>query len=158
MERASGNIFIRTNYLADKPNNRVHGHKHNFDHTTYIQKGWVLIVAKLEDGSVVEQQFASAEHAYVRELEWMRDDEETIPIINKDYEIKFFDKYAKIPEGYKEVEYKPIGNHALIKAGVEHEIIQLSPDSIFDCVYSHRDAQGEIIQNMLAVSDMEIYS
>lgn len=37
-------------------------------------------------------------------------------------------------------------SHALIVAGAEHEITTLEPDTIFWCVYSHRNAQGEVVQ------------
>lgn len=35
---------------------------------------------------------------------------------------------------------------ALIKAEVKHEIVATSPNSEFWCVYSHRTAQGDIVQ------------
>ena len=36
-------------------------------------------------------------------------------------------------------------SHVLIKAGVRHEIKALEPDTIFWCVYSHRNPQGEVV-------------
>lgn len=38
-------------------------------------------------------------------------------------------------------------SHALIKAEVGHEITALEDGTIFWCVYSHRDPQGEVWQN-----------
>jgi quercetin dioxygenase-like cupin family protein len=37
-------------------------------------------------------------------------------------------------------------NWVLIKAGVEHKIISLEADSLAHCIYSHRNAQGEVVQ------------
>lgn len=37
-------------------------------------------------------------------------------------------------------------SHALIEAGVRHELIPLVEGTIFWCVYSHRDAQGAVVQ------------
>ena len=37
-------------------------------------------------------------------------------------------------------------SHALIRAGVEHEITALEDNTVPWCVYSHRDPQGEIVQ------------
>ncbi len=34
--------------------------------------------------------------------------------------------------------------HFLVKADVEHEITALEDDTVFWCVYSHRDPQGEV--------------
>jgi hypothetical protein len=36
--------------------------------------------------------------------------------------------------------------HFLVKKDVEHEITALEDDSEFWCVYSHRDPQGEVVQ------------
>ena len=36
-------------------------------------------------------------------------------------------------------------NYILIRAGVEHEITALE-DSKFDCIYSHRTPQGEVVE------------
>ncbi len=35
-------------------------------------------------------------------------------------------------------------SHFLVKADVEHEITALEDDTIFWCVYSHRDPQGQV--------------
>lgn len=36
--------------------------------------------------------------------------------------------------------------HFLVKADVRHEITAIAPDTIFWCVYSHRNPQGDIVQ------------
>lgn len=37
--------------------------------------------------------------------------------------------------------------HALIKAGIEHEITALEDNSVFWCVYAHRTPQGDVVQD-----------
>lgn len=37
-------------------------------------------------------------------------------------------------------------SHFLVRAGVEHEITSLEDDTTYWCVYSHRNAQGEVVQ------------
>ena len=37
-------------------------------------------------------------------------------------------------------------DHMLVRAEVEHEITSLTDDVEFWCVYSHRDAQGNVVQ------------
>lgn len=95
-EWASGNIFIRRNRLSDV-GDRVMGHKHKFDHTTFIIKGAVHVVATLPDGRVIERDFEA-------------------------------------------------GEHFLTRADVLHEITATLPNTVFNCVYSHRDPQGRIVQ------------
>lgn len=51
MEYASGNIFIRE-MRFDRAGDVVQGHTHNFDHTTYVARGSLLVEALNEDGSV----------------------------------------------------------------------------------------------------------
>lgn len=36
--------------------------------------------------------------------------------------------------------------HFLVKAEVRHRIVATKPDTVFWCVYSHRDAQGDVVQ------------
>jgi quercetin dioxygenase-like cupin family protein len=52
MEFVSGNIFIRE-MVFEKAGDVVEGHKHNFDHTTYVARGALLIEALDADGSVI---------------------------------------------------------------------------------------------------------
>lgn len=37
-------------------------------------------------------------------------------------------------------------SHALIKADVEHEITSLEDNTTYWCVFSHRNSQGEVVQ------------
>jgi quercetin dioxygenase-like cupin family protein len=39
---------------------------------------------------------------------------------------------------------KPNQNHVLIKAGVKHKLIALEDNSLYQCVYTHRDTRGEV--------------
>lgn len=49
-----------------------------------------------------------------------------------------------LPDIYKEV--REGGYRLLIKADVLHNIIAIYEHTIFDCVYSHRTPQGDVIQ------------
>lgn len=51
MEYVSGNIFIREMSFLQK-GEEIGGHAHNFDHTTYVVRGALLIESFNEDGSV----------------------------------------------------------------------------------------------------------
>lgn len=51
MEYASGNIFIREMRFP-KAGAVVHGHAHNFDHTTYVARGSVRVERLAPDGTV----------------------------------------------------------------------------------------------------------
>jgi quercetin dioxygenase-like cupin family protein len=95
-EWASGNIYIRDNPLA-KAGDKVAGHKHNFDHTSYVVHGSVHVRAVLPDGRIIERDF-----------------------------------YA--------------GQWFLVKKDVEHEITALEDRTLFHCIYSHRNPQGDVVQ------------
>lgn len=64
-EWVSGNVFIRPNKLTEA-GDVIHGHKHNFDHTTIVFTGAVHVRAVLPDGSVREGDFAAPSHFLVR--------------------------------------------------------------------------------------------
>lgn len=51
MEYVSGNIFIREMAFAQK-GDVVNGHAHNFDHTTYVVRGSLLVESLNADGTV----------------------------------------------------------------------------------------------------------
>ena len=60
---------------------------------------------------------------------------------------------AKLPQGQEiESDFSAPGHpngyssHAVIKAGVEHEITALEPDTVFWCIYAHNTPQGTISQ------------
>jgi quercetin dioxygenase-like cupin family protein len=59
MEFASGNVFIREMAFA-KAGDVVEGHKHNFDHTTYVIRGALLIESLNEDGTVKQSAIKRA--------------------------------------------------------------------------------------------------
>lgn len=65
MEFASGNIFLRPNNLA-KAGDECVGHKHNFDHTTFVVAGKVHVRGETPDGRVIEQDFEAGEHFLVK--------------------------------------------------------------------------------------------
>jgi len=65
MELVSGNIFLRPNELP-KAGDYVDGHKHNFDHTSFVIKGSVHVVATLPNGTVIERDFAAGQHFLIR--------------------------------------------------------------------------------------------
>lgn len=51
MEFVSGNVYIRE-MRFDKAGDQVHGHAHNFDHTTYVAAGALRIEELATDGAV----------------------------------------------------------------------------------------------------------
>lgn len=53
MELISGNIFIRPMQFA-QAGDVVQGHTHNFDHTTYVVRGSLLIEAVDAEGNVTK--------------------------------------------------------------------------------------------------------
>lgn len=42
---------------------------------------------------------------------------------------------------------KPSMNMLLIKAGIEHKLTALEDNSKYECLYLHRDARGELVEN-----------
>lgn len=44
-------------------------------------------------------------------------------------------------------------SHFLVKKDVEHKITALEDNTTFWCVYSHRDAQGEVVQEKTGLYD-----
>jgi quercetin dioxygenase-like cupin family protein len=52
MDFISGNIFVRE-MRFDRVGGARDGHRHNFDHTTYVVRGAIRIEQLAEDGSVV---------------------------------------------------------------------------------------------------------
>lgn len=63
MEFISGNIFIREMAL-EKKGDVVKGHTHNFDHTTYVVRGSVLIESLNPNGSVKQKVVKKAEEGH----------------------------------------------------------------------------------------------
>lgn len=100
MEFISGNIFVRE-MAFEKAGNVVHGHTHNFDHTTYVARGALRFEQLDGEGSVVR----SVDKRSTKGRNWV-----------------------------------------LIKAGACHRITALEDHSMGHCIYSHRDPQGEVVQ------------
>ena len=63
MEYVQGNIFIRE-MRFDKAGDCISGHTHNFDHTTYVAKGEVLIEAVDEAGDVLRSRLIKASDGF----------------------------------------------------------------------------------------------
>lgn len=55
-EWISGNIFIRANENMHK-GDVIKGHKHNFDHTSFVTEGSVHVKGICPDGRVIEGKF-----------------------------------------------------------------------------------------------------
>jgi hypothetical protein len=53
---------------------------------------------------------------------------------------------AKLENGQEIVREAEAPAHFLIRAHVRHEITALSDNTVYWCVYSHRDHQGEVVQ------------
>lgn len=65
LEQVSGNIYIRPVRLA-KEGDILPGHKHNFDHTTFVISGRVKVVATCDEGCHWEKEFDSGEFFLVK--------------------------------------------------------------------------------------------
>lgn len=63
-EGASGNIFLRHNWLDDV-GDCVPGHAHEFDHTSFVLNGRVHVDCVLRDGTKKSGDFGPGEHFLV---------------------------------------------------------------------------------------------
>lgn len=91
-EYASGNIYLRPVHLKTK-GAQVEGHKHNFDHTTFIVKGSVHVLATCDEGCRKEQDFTAGQHFLIRK-DWMHD------ITALEDNVEFYCIYAhRTPQG-----------------------------------------------------------
>jgi hypothetical protein len=150
MEWVCGDIFVRPNDIAE-PGVGVVGHTHNFPHATFARKGWILLrVIAPDTGLEYIEQFCSPEYLHVRSLlekyepqtilRPIRFDDLVDPETGrKTFAVKFIKAGEDVPEGGTEIFFAPKGWHRLIKAEYLHELVALSPYSMFDCVYAHRD-------------------
>jgi hypothetical protein len=60
---------------------------------------------------------------------------------------------ARFPDGRRvEADFKAPA-HFLVKAEVAHDIVATQPDTLFWCVYAHRDPQGEVVQRSTGWGD-----
>jgi hypothetical protein len=138
-EMASGNIFIRPINLKTT-GDIVEGHVHNFDHTTIFISGWWLIEARTPDGRNFTRQFASPCY--------LKNNTKARVVKYKNSYIKLNDHDLLLPDA-EEVKFEANFSHALIKKEVNHKLIVLDIEgnsAIAWCVYSHRTAQGHVIQ------------
>lgn len=53
---------------------------------------------------------------------------------------------AVFPDGRTMTQEFGRSEHFLVKAEVAHEIIALEDNTMFMCIYAHRDAQGQVTQ------------
>lgn len=156
-----GNIFFRPNMGRDV----VEGHGHNFSHVTRPNAGWVLIQA-LDDSDrvVAEVQACTAEFRRLRKLQLkyephavkrpirvkapkvVLDDRgepvQADPVVMVDH-IVFIGLGDAIPDGGEEIVLGFAPHEAEIPAGVRHRLLALSPGADWDCLYSHREPQGD---------------
>ena len=61
MELVLGNIFIRPNHLVNA-GDKIQGHTHNFDHTTYVVRGTIKITRTTPLGDVREVTINSTDN------------------------------------------------------------------------------------------------
>jgi hypothetical protein len=146
-----GNLFIRPNELAKY----VLGHKHNFDHGTFAKAGWILVQMLDDDFNIIKQtQIISKEYKRTHDL-ISKYEPNTIklpyhvPSINPLSpwgSVVLLGKDDFITDLATPIPHRPKGDRVLIGAGVMHAIWALSEGAAWDCIYSHRDAQGNITQ------------
>lgn len=119
MEFASGNIYIRE-MRFEKAGDSTNGHDHYFDHTTYVVRGAIRVerLRKVKDEATVVGGDGRTQ------------------VIPAQYEVE------------RVVEKRAIDgrNWLLIKAGVCHRITALEPNTLAHCIYSHRNPQGEVVE------------
>lgn len=154
MEWNSGNIRIRPNAF-DQVGMQIDRDLHNFDHTTFIRKGWLLARANLPNGTEIVEQFASPEYTEIRRLQLkyephkvlrpVRFPDTTNEIGRPQFNVVFIKQGEPVPAGGKEIEFEPAAWHALIRADVTHSFLMLAP-TVFDCTFAHRDPQGNVVQ------------
>ena len=116
MEYVSGNIFVREMAFEKAGDSHV-GHSHNFDHTTYVVRGAI----KIEQLQVVVPAVLDADGIETTPAEFG-----VIRTIEK-----------KASQGH---------NWVLILAKAYHRLTALEDNSMGHCIYSHRSAQGEVVQ------------
>lgn len=118
-EHASGNIFLR-HVRLERAGGQVHGHRHTFDHTTIVIRGRVRVRAK---PCTCSPRFRHEDANC-----GCPPDESPCtchPMIEQAFDA---------------------GEHFLVKKHWVHEITALTDDVFFMCVYAHRNAQGEVVQ------------
>jgi hypothetical protein len=112
-----GNVFVRE-MVFEALGKQVIGHAHNFDHVTYVVSGGLRIEVLEPDtgGEVIETLMVAG-----------------VPTLCR----------FRIAQS-REIWADKGRNFVLIKAGVRHRITSLGVRAMGHCIYSHRDAQGEV--------------
>lgn len=134
MEFKSGNIFIRE-MAFDKAGDTVEGHAHKHDHTTYVPHGG-LRIDKLDrvGGEVVQsiEKRASKGHSWVLIKAGVVHRVTALP-------------NPQIDEAMLRV---ALGNMGLQLEQIDMAVAAATVErgSMGHCIYSHRNAQGEIVQ------------
>lgn len=155
MELILGNLLIRPNIMGGA-HRRTPRHGHNFGHGTFARVGWFLIRAEDEDGTERILQIASPEFAALRAL-LLKYEPHRVPrpvrfadTVDEDgrkaFDIRFIAQGEAVPAGGKEVVFSDnLRWFEEIRATSHHEIFCLSDAGIFDCTYSHRNPQGDVV-------------
>lgn len=102
-EWISGNLFIRAHKL--KKGERIHGHKHNFDHTSIVFTGAVRVQADLPAG-VDERDFVAPAHCLIRkqtlhEIEALEDTDFWCVYSHRDPQGRVTQEYDGWPPAYE---------------------------------------------------------
>jgi len=156
MELTIGSIFTRPN-LMEGPGYRTARHEHNFDHATFVRVGWILGRAEDSDGTERIFQIASPEFSWLRSLLLQHEPHKVPRPIRfpdtldengrKKFDIRFIRQGEDVPEGGEELVFSEnLRWFENIKADSQHEFVCLSHRAVFDCTYSHRNPQGEVVQ------------
>ena len=85
-----------------------HGHAHNYDHTTQILRGRILVIAQEKTGDCPSTKEPVLREVNRQEYGW--------------------------------------GEKVYIPAGLWHTIKALEPNTVYECLFSHRDFDGLITQ------------
>lgn len=99
-EIINGPVFARRFVLDHKCQENA-GHKHNYDHSTLVMRGRILVVAHDDAGQELWRQ----------EFGW--------------------------------------GERCFIAAYLHHTIKALEENTVYDCVFSHRDFEGQVSQRYI---------
>ncbi len=145
--------FDTTDYLAGdqyfRPNrlrsigDEVPEHDHNHPHAALFVAGWGLLRLYDAAGDLEsEWQLAAPEHQKLRDVGATRR-----PIRLPDHRIVGIDRDQPIPEGGREIPFRPIGYWGEVLPRRRHSIVALADHSAFCCTYSFRDpnAGGKVI-------------
>ena len=137
------NIFRRPNKL--RLGEVTHGHTHNFYHTTYVNEGGFHIRGELPEGGVIERDVFPGDSVGIRpDVLHMITAIGNVPAIERLTRLVRAPLAASLSLANSD---SPL-SQALEKslAAVDAQIEHYSQCNRYDCVYSHRNPQGEVIQ------------